>query len=206
MAYRRTETVVARLNETRERIVTAALKLVASEGYAGTGIPAIAAAAGLSTGALYRYFPSKAELFDEVFRRGSQREIDVCAAAAAEPGPARKRLARVVEVFARRALKGRKLAYALLAEPVDPLIEAERLRYRLPYRDIFIGIIETGIREGEIVAQDSVLTASAIVGALNEALIGPLAPQAKKTDHDKLISGLALFCVQALGPMPGRKL
>lgn len=203
MAYRRTQTVVARLNETRERIVAAALKLVAQEGYGGAGIPAIAAAAGLSTGALYRYFPSKAELFDEVFRRGSQREIDVCAEAAGLPGPARERLTRVVEVFSRRALKGRRLAYALLAEPVDPLIEAERLRYRAPYRDIFVGIIEDGIRQGEIARQDAALTASAMVGALVEALIGPLAPQAKKTDQETLINGLAQFCVQALGPRPG---
>ncbi|WP_341704286.1 TetR/AcrR family transcriptional regulator [Ferrovibrio sp.] len=202
MAYRRTEAVVARLTETRERIVDAALALVARHGYGGTGIPAIAAEAGLSTGALYRYFPSKAELFDEVFRRGSQREIDVCAEAARQPGPARERLARVVEVFARRALKGRRLAWALLAEPVDPLVEADRLRYRLPYRDIFAGIIEDGISAGEIAPQDAVLTASAMTGALNEALIGPLAPQAKRTDQDMLIAGLARFCVQAVGPDP----
>src|SRR5690606_37515130 len=99
-------------------------------------------------------------------------------------------------------LKGRQLAYALLAEPVDPLIEAERLRYRIPYRDIFAGIIADGVRAGEIPKQDAVLTASAIVGALNEALIGPLAPQARKTDQDKLISGLATFCTHALGPAP----
>lgn len=59
MAYRRTEAVVARLHETRERIVDAALHLVARHGYGGTGIPAIAAEAGLSTGAIYRYFPSR---------------------------------------------------------------------------------------------------------------------------------------------------
>lgn len=206
MAYRRTEAVAARLNETRERIIDAALSLVAQHGYGGAGIPAIAAEAGLSTGALYRYFPSKADLFDEVFRRASQREIDVCAAAAQRPGSARERLAHVVQVFAKRALKGRRLAYALLAEPVDPIIEADRLRYRIPYRDIFVSIIEDGMKAGEIAEQDAVLTASAIVGALNEALIGPLAPHARKTDQDQLIGGLARFCVQALGPMPGRKL
>jgi len=202
MAYRRTESVVARLNETRDRIVAAALTLVARHGYGGAGIPAIAAEAGLSTGALYRYFPSKADLFDEVFRVASQREIDVCAEAARSPGSARERLVRVVDVFARRALKGGRLAYALLAEPVDPLIEAERLRYRVPYRDIFAGIIADGIRAGEIPEQDAVLTASAIVGALNEARIGPLAPQAGKTDQEKLIAGLARFCTHALGPTP----
>lgn len=199
MAYRRTETVVARLAETRERIVEAALRLVAQQGYGGTGIPAIAAAADLSTGAIYRYFSSKAELFDEVFRRASQREIDVCAAAAQQPGTVTARIARVVDVFARRALKGRRLAWALLAEPVDALVEADRRRYRLPYRDIFSALIEDGIRAGELPPQDSVLAASAIVGALVEALLGPLAPQARKTDQDKLIRDLALFCIRAVG-------
>lgn len=199
MAYRRTATVVARLAETRERIVDAALSLVAQHGYGGTGIPAIAAEAELSTGAIYRYFPSKAELFDEVFRRASQREIDVCAEAAQRSGSAAERITHVVEVFARRALKGRRLAWALLAEPVDALVEADRRRYRAPYRDIFSEIIKDGIRTGELPAQDSILAASAIVGALVEALLGPLAPQARKTDQDKLIRDLALFCKRAVG-------
>jgi AcrR family transcriptional regulator len=199
MAYRRTENVVARLTETRERIVVAALTLVAQQGYGGTGIPAIAAEAGLSTGALYRYFPSKAELFDEVFRRASQREIDVCAEAAQQPGPAAARIARVVQVFARRALKGRRLAWALLGEPVDALVEADRRRYRAPYRDIFRAIIDDGIRSRELPQQDAVLAASAIVGALVEALLGPLAPQARRTDQDQLIRDLAQFCSRAVG-------
>jgi AcrR family transcriptional regulator len=199
MAYRRTETVVARLAETRERIVDATLRLVALHGYGGTGIPAIAAEADLSTGAIYRYFPSKTELFDEVFRRASQREIDVCAEAARQPGTAAERICLVVDVFARRALKGRRLAWALLAEPVDALVEADRRRYRTPYRDIFSALIEDGMRSGELPEQDSVLAASAIVGALVEALLGPLAPQAHKTDQNKLIRDLAQFCRRAVG-------
>lgn len=202
MAYRRTEAVVARLGETRERIVDAALKLVARHGYGGTGIPAIAAEAGLSTGAIYRYFPSKAELFDEVFRRASQREIDVCAEAARHPGTAAERIYAVVEVFSRRALKGRRLAWALLAEPVDPLVEADRRRYRSPYRDIFMGIIEDGMCAGELPRQDATLAAAAMTGALVEALLGPLAPQARKADQEQLIRNLALFCIRAAGGSP----
>ena len=110
MAYRRTKKVEERLARTREDIVTAALGLVAEGGYAAASMPAIAARAEVSTGLLYRYFPSKADLFEEVFRRASQREIDACARRAAAPGTARERLAGVVETFARRALKGPRLA------------------------------------------------------------------------------------------------
>ena len=59
------------------------------------------------------------------------------AEAAAATGARRaERIAAGVETFARRALRGRRLAWALLAEPVDPAVEAERLHLppRLPRR------------------------------------------------------------------------
>lgn len=202
MAYRRTEKVEARLAATRERIVKAALSLVARGGYGAAGMPAIAAEAGVSTGLLYRYFPSKADLFDEVFRRASQHEIDACAAAAALPGSARERLARVVETFAQRALKGRRLAWALLAEPVDPVVEADRARFREPYRAIFADIIQAGIDAGEVAPQDARTVAAAMVGAIAEALIGPLSAPPRPQGEAALIATVVRFCVQSLGPAP----
>ena len=83
VTYRRTSKVEERITLTRERIVLAALELVATHGYGGTTMPMVAATAEVSTGLLYQYFPSKTDLFDEVFRQASQREIDACAAAAA---------------------------------------------------------------------------------------------------------------------------
>ena len=41
--------------------------------------------AGVATGSVYRHFPSKAELFAEVFRRAAQREVDAVAGAAGGP-------------------------------------------------------------------------------------------------------------------------
>src|SRR5262249_10221517 len=53
---------------TRERLVYAARKLLEDGGYGAASVQAIAERTGVSTGALYRHFPSKAELFVEVFR------------------------------------------------------------------------------------------------------------------------------------------
>ncbi|WP_435105240.1 TetR/AcrR family transcriptional regulator [Arhodomonas sp. AD133] len=189
--------------QTRERIVDAAEALVAEGGYGATGMPAIAERAGISTGLIYRYFKSKSELFDEVFKRAAQREIDACARAAATSGPARERVRRIAETFAQRALKGRQLAYALLAEPVDSTIEAERLHFRVPYRDIFTGVIEDGIRDGELLTQDAALLATAMVGGIAETLVGPLSEAPAPEREHALIQGVGQFCVQALGPAPG---
>ena len=129
--------IEARMAQTRARILGAAQSLLAEGGYAVAGMPAVAARAGVSTGLIYRYFESKSDLFDQVFRYAAQHEIDICAQAARHPGPARERVARVAETFSRRALKGWRLAYALLAEPVDRTIESDRLHFRAPYRAIF---------------------------------------------------------------------
>ena len=138
MAYRATQRTEARKAIVRERIVSAARELIARGGYAEAQVTAVASRAGVATGTVYRHFPSKAELFAEVFRAASQREVDAVAVAAHECGHgAAARIAASVETFARRALRGRRLAWALIAEPVDPAVEAERLIFRRAYRDVF---------------------------------------------------------------------
>jgi AcrR family transcriptional regulator len=56
----------ARSRETQERIVKAALELVAERGREGPSVPEIAQRAGVSVGAFYGRFPTKEALFDHV--------------------------------------------------------------------------------------------------------------------------------------------
>src|SRR3954466_5544895 len=87
MPYRPTEQTEARRAAARERVVAAARELIARGGYQEARVAAIAARAGVATGTVYRHFPSKAELFAEVFRSVSQREVDAARAAADAAGP-----------------------------------------------------------------------------------------------------------------------
>ncbi len=201
MAYRTTERTEARRAEVRERIVSAALELIAGGGYVAAQVAAVADRAGVAVGTVYRYFPSKAELFAEVFRQASQREVDAmrAAAAASAGGSAADRIAAGTEAFARRALAGRRLAWALLAEPVDPAVEAERLHFRHSYRDVIAEIVANGVRTGELPGQDAEVTAAALVGAIGETMIGPLSPTANGGDPEALIGSLIELCTRAIG-------
>ena len=107
-----------------------------------------------------------------------------------------------------RALLGSQLAYGLIAEPVDPRVEQERLRYRFAYAEIFEDVIELGIQRGEFVAQDCQITAAALVGMLAESLVGPLSPLScsskdaslnKHHEHDDLIHSLTALVLRAVG-------
>jgi AcrR family transcriptional regulator len=121
--------------------------------------------------------------------------------AAHEELPARQRIARGAETFARRALAEPTRAYALLAEPVDPAVEAERLIFRRAYRDLFARTIEQGIEAGEMPPQDAETVAAALVGALGEALVGPLSP-GHDANHEALVATLVHFCMNAIPESP----
>ncbi|MDQ4053313.1 MAG: TetR/AcrR family transcriptional regulator [Actinomycetota bacterium] len=196
MAYRRTEAVQERIDATRARIVDAAHDLIAERGYAGCSVALVADAAGVATGSVYRHFPDKGALFAEVFRTSTQREVDAVAAAGGAGGRIEERIARAVETFAGRALKAPRLAYALIAEPVDPQVEAERLVYRRAYRDIFAALISDAVASGELPAQDPQISAAAVVGAMAEALVVPLHAGAASPGT---VPELTAFVVRSLG-------
>ena len=198
MPYRPTERTEARKAATRERIVGAALEQVAEGGYASAGVQAVAGRAGVAVGTVYRHFPSKRDLFAEVFRRASQRELDVVTEVAGTNGrPAPERIAAAVEAFCRRALAGPVLAYAQIAEPVDPAVESERLRLRRGYRDAFARVLDDGVAAGELRPHDSKTIASALVGALAEALVGPLSARTRGS-KEALVASLVQFSLDAL--------
>jgi AcrR family transcriptional regulator len=204
VAYRSTTRTETRRAEVRKRITTAARELIAEGGYVAAQVAPVAARAGVAVGTVYRYFPSKSELFAEVFREASQREVDAMrkAVAANPSASAAERVADGVETFARRALRGRRLAWALIAEPVDPAVEAERLEFRRSYRDVLATVLTEGIESGELPDQEPGATAAALVGAIGEALIGPLSPTADGGDPEPNIESLVSFCTRAIGMEP----
>jgi AcrR family transcriptional regulator len=199
IAYRHASRGEARRDAARSGLIEAASELIARGGYGEATVVKVAVGAGVAVGSVYRYFPSKAALFAEVFRRASQREVDAMALAMGAELPAPQRIAAGVETFARRALRARRFAWALLAEPVDPGVEAERLAFRRDYRDLLAAVLREGIAGGELPAQDPDLVAAALVGAIGEALVGPLSAPAGADSAERSITSLVEFCERAIG-------
>jgi hypothetical protein len=95
---------------------------------------------------------------------------------------------------------GRRLAYALIAEPVAPEIEAERLRYRQAYARVLADVVREGVEAGVFSVRDVDVAATALVGAMAEALVGPLAPDDDSLSDQEphIIAALVDFCLNAL--------
>lgn len=214
MAYRETEKMRQRKAQARQKIIECTWQCVAEGGFRSARITRIAGLAGVATGTIYRYFESREDLFAEIFRLATQREVDKVAEALAAPGTAVERLDTALRRFAERALKGPMKAWALIAEPVDPKVEEERLSYRKAYADLFEQAIRDGIAEGSIPAQNARFSGTCLVGAISESLVGPLSPtqaastakapmaepppEASQQQRDELINTIVRFCIRGL--------
>jgi AcrR family transcriptional regulator len=194
-------------SSTRERLLTAARELIEEGGYGAASVIAIAERAGVAAGTLYRHFASKEQLFVEVFRSVCAREERAMRAAAAgmpASASAVQRLETVLVSFADRALRNPRLAWALIAEPVDPRVDAERLAYRERYAGVVAEGLRAGIAAGELPEQNVELTAAALVGGCGEALVGPLSPLAAGgPDAAEIIEALRTFVRRAVGAGAG---
>jgi len=202
MVYRATPKTQARQRAQRDQLLHAARALVAEGGFATASIQAVASRAGIATGSVYRHFPSKADLFVEVFANASAHEVQTMSRAAQGHATATEALQAAVRTWASRALAGQTLAYALIAEPVIPEVEAARLRFRRAYVDVLRAVLREGCATGEFSLPNIDVAAAAIVGALAEALVGPLSPGDTNDDHaaDALVCNLTHFCLQAVTP------
>jgi AcrR family transcriptional regulator len=201
MPYRRTDAVVRRQAARSARIVAAARAAATEGGMAAVQVAPIAGRAGIATGTVYRYFPSKTELVAALVANVAREEIAALRGAArAAPGPV-SALAAAIATFAARALRHRRLAWAVIAEPAEAGIEGARLAYRRALADELQLRIAAAMKAGHLPQQDVALSSSALVGALLEGLLGPLAPEADDNPARarEAVQTLTLLALRALG-------
>jgi AcrR family transcriptional regulator len=201
MPYRRTPNVIRKQAARQAKILEAARLAAAEGGMAAVQIAAVARRAGIATGTIYRYFASKTELVAALINAISAEEIAaVRTAATSAPGPV-SALAASIATFAVRALRNRRLAWAVIAEPVEADIERVRIAYRSALAAELQSRISAAMKAGHLPQQDIVLSSSALVGALLEGLLGPLAVDTEGDPGQirEAVQTLTLLSLRALG-------
>lgn len=180
--------------------MSAALELLREGGYTAASVNAIAERAGVSAGAMYRHFPSKTDLLCALFERLAASELETMKDSGRGAPSWLQRLDAVLRGFASRSLAERALSWTLVYEPVDPRLDTVRLDVRRRYKDELADLISHAIDAGELPRQDPALAASAVVGALAEALLNPISSPTDATLSDEeLVDSMVGICRRALG-------
>lgn len=198
--------MTAKSEATRTKLLAKALALFQDKGVEGTTMREIAAAAGMSLGAAYYYFPSKDAL---VFAYYEDNQADMERIAREATGDLRTRLAHLLHAKLETIKPHRKMLGAIIArliDPSDPLSAfSEQSR---GVRDRAIGVFETSLRDSEIPADTIPLVARALwmlMLGLMLAYVNDTTPNESRT-HTLVDEAIDLFVLAApmLGTPMGR--
>lgn len=160
-----------RAQDRPDEILDAALRLFTAQGFAATRVDDVAAAAGLSKGAIYLYFPSKEALVEALVRRAMGPVADLAVARLSDRSDhPRQTIARVMRDVAAAMSDDRVVAVPLLIlreAPVLPHIaEVYRDAILLRVLPALSGLLADGIARGLLRPVDPDLAIRALVGPL----------------------------------------
>jgi AcrR family transcriptional regulator len=161
--------------ETRERLLLAAADAFARRGYDGTRVADIAAAADVSSGALYAHFGSKAELLVAALRKHGRRLL--AEALATDPGRPVTDLLLLIgrRLPRRRDARGYLIVEALVAARRDEDVAGPMRDYVGERGDLLAEVVRVAQAGGEL---DPSLSPSALAHfclllSMGSALITP---------------------------------
>lgn len=184
--------------ETRERLLLAAADVFARRGYDGTRVVDIAEAAGLSNGALYTHFDSKADLLVGALRTHGRRQLaELVAADPHRPVP--DILLEAGRSLARRPdPEGYLVVEALTAARRDPEVAGPIRDYVRERVDWLAGLVAAAQERGEI---DAGLDPPAVAHfCLSLALGAALVPPEFDAVEDEGWGAFLAHLVSALAP------
>jgi AcrR family transcriptional regulator len=157
----------------RERLLDAGLELFGTQGYAGSSIRAVSAAASLNSRYFYESFTSREDLLYHVYQRAVADVAGAVSEATAQ--------ADTVEGQARAGLRAswmvltedRRKARVIVLEVVGVSERLERLRRenRHAFADILVNNAMAIAGQGIHLRMDPVLTARSLIGASMEVLV-----------------------------------
>ena len=135
----------------RQRLLAAATRLFAEQGFESTSVQQIVAAAGVTKGAMYHYFDSKDDLLHEIYTRVLRLQTERLHRIADGTGPVEQRLraaavdaiVTTLEHFDDATVFWRSMH--LLSHGVQQTVRAERRRYHERFRDLIAEGQRTGV-------------------------------------------------------------
>jgi AcrR family transcriptional regulator len=133
---------------THQRLIRAALELFSSRGYHDTTTAQIAKKAGVAEGTIYRHFPSKQQLLNELFRAALRWALKAVEDSGA--GPPRARLTSIAQALVEGAVRDPAVVKLGLLERHDAVLDEESRKTAREFRMGLDRVIAQGKAEGVV--------------------------------------------------------
>ncbi|MCH9728608.1 MAG: TetR/AcrR family transcriptional regulator [Actinomycetia bacterium] len=175
--------------QTRARIINAAMRCVAEKGYSKATIRSIAGMAGMTSASLYNYFPNRSALMEAAVAARADIALPRLHGAAQRSGGTIDRIEAVLDESGKLMHEYPDLAafeWAIRAEGAS-LKPAETAEVQfLELRQIIEGIVDDGFRRGELSKDADAQAAVEVLYALLYGLTELAASASPRTYHTTL--------------------
>lgn len=160
--------------EKRGRILQAAIKVFAKNGFYATRVSEIAKAAGVADGTIYLYFKNKDDVLITIFEDGITQLLAILREVAESEEPFEHRISRIIELQLGLLEEQRDLAEVITVN----LRQSSRLlkQYAAPlfmqYIDVIAGVVREGQEQGAFRSDlNPRVVARSLFGALDAILL-----------------------------------
>src|SRR4051812_3014595 len=185
----------------RERILDAAVRVFAQEGFYNAKVSQIAQVAGVADGTIYLYFKSKDELLISLFEDRMERVNATLREALESSSNAVERLRKVVQLHLEMIAQNRHMAEVITVE----LRQSAKFMkdYANPKFAEFLRLIAAAIADGQKAGVlrpdlDPPLEARALFGALDEISLAWLVKGSQKLDLSRAAEQLGHVFIDGL--------
>jgi TetR/AcrR family transcriptional regulator, fatty acid metabolism regulator protein len=158
---------------TRDRILSAAVKVFSNKGYHDTRVDEIVEESDTSKGAVYFHFPSKQRIFLAIVEEFTGLlEKKLLEAIEREPDGVR-RVNAALQIGLETFGKYRSIAKIFLVQAIGlgQTFEEKRLEILARFAAVIKSYLDQAVSEGDIPALDTEVAAYAWIGAINEVMI-----------------------------------
>jgi TetR/AcrR family fatty acid metabolism transcriptional regulator len=158
----------------RDRILKAAVKVFAKNGFYATRVSEIAKAAGVADGTIYLYFKNKDDVLITIFEDGIQQLLTILREVAASDEPFDQRIKRIIELQLGLLEGERDLAEVITVNlrQSSTLLKQYAAPLFMEYIDVIAGLIREGQKQGAFRKDvNSRVAARSLFGALDGILL-----------------------------------
>jgi AcrR family transcriptional regulator len=165
--------------QTRQRILDAALQVFSTSGYGNSSIPTIAKAAEMAVGTIYVHFKDKSALVNELFRELKDAKLAAIDFGGERDEP-RERFRRALRSYLDFGVANAAALTFLEAHYHAPYLDAQSLAKNAQVVGRFCGFIQSLIDAGALRPDPPALLLAilngAAIGVLKQIWLGQLAP------------------------------
>lgn len=201
MPYRSTPKTRRKKDAKRTAMMQAAVQIFAEKGYHAANVRDIVAAANVSVGTFYFYFPDKETLFLHLYEETADFLGQTLQQAMSSREALPRRIRATLQAYVNIAVYEPAVVQLLLVSGVGAVLSPTT-----PYTDFRESLIalwqrpiETALAEEQIPPQSGRRTAEALTGAINEVIVQLLGRPHPEREAETAVRELTHFVLRALG-------